>query len=551
MRPIGLKAYLPVPGGLWFAALLFGGALASWAQSLAVTEYPLPTPGAEVLRLALGPDGAIWFTEFVSNKIGRITNAGVVTEYPIPTSGSEPVGIAAGPDGAIWFTEYASGKIGRIDATGAIAEYSVPSAGGGLSGITAGPDQALWFTEFTGNAIGRITTAGTITEYPIPTADGSPAAIVSGPDGGLWFTEYSGNKIGRISTSGAVAEYAIPTAASVPVAITAGPDSALWFVEYSANKIGRITTSGAFNEYPVPTANSGPAGIITGSDGALWFPENNSEKMGRITVAGAITEYQLTNSSSSPLDGIATGSDGSLWFSESNLLGRVVLEVPNLALTALPATVTADTQYNLQPSLGAAFPVAVTVNLTLTFTPASGADDPAVQFSSGGRSTTFTIPAGATAAPTAVGIQTGSVAGVLTITAQLLIGAQDITPTPAPSTTSSITLSAPVITSVAVTPSSTGFSVSVIGYSTSRQVTSATFQFNAASGTTIQTGTLTIATTTLFSQYYQSSASAPFGSQFNLVQPFTVQGNTQGVLSVTVTLMNSIGTSTPVTGNVQ
>ena len=45
--------------------------------------------------------------------------AAPITEYPVPTAGlpglgSEPDGIAAGPDGAIWFTEAIGNKIGRI-----------------------------------------------------------------------------------------------------------------------------------------------------------------------------------------------------------------------------------------------------------------------------------------------------------------------------------------------------------------------------------------------------------------------------------------------------
>ena len=48
------------------------------------------------------------------NRIGRITTGGVITEIPIPTSDSVPYGVTSGPDGALWFTEAATGKIGRL-----------------------------------------------------------------------------------------------------------------------------------------------------------------------------------------------------------------------------------------------------------------------------------------------------------------------------------------------------------------------------------------------------------------------------------------------------
>jgi virginiamycin B lyase len=620
--------------GIWFATLLIGVAATSRAQQLTVTQYPVPTP-AGVLRIAPGPDGALWFVEYLGNKIGQITTAGVITEYPVPTATAGPAGITTGPDGALWFTELGANKIGRITTAGAITEFPVPTPGSQPGGIIAGPDGALWFTEFVGNKIGRITTAGTVTEYLVPTFGTGPSGITAGPDGAIWFTEYAGNHIGRITTAGVIAEYLIPTPGSVPVAIAPGPDGALWFVEFTGNNIGRITTSGVIAEYPIPTPASGPAGIVTGPDGALWFLEDQGNKLGRATAAGAITEYVIPQSGSLPLDGIAVGSDGAVWFTESNVIGRVavalavtgslptafagtalsttfsaiggigpytftatgvpagltlspagvlsgtpaatgttqltitvkdsvgstasqnfiftVIATPALSLviTGLPASPSPASQYNLQANLGTAISIPVTVNLVLTFTPLSGADDPSIQFANGGRTATLTIPAGATTSPNSVPIQTGTVAGTIRVTAQLLAGTQDVTPVPPPTAIITINPAAPVISSVTATRTAGGFSVAVTGFSTPKQVTQAVFQFNPAAGSTLQTGTITVSTDTLFTQYYQSSASAPFGSQFSLTQPFTVQGNTQGVVSVTVTLVNSVGTSTAVTANFQ
>src|SRR5262249_47534102 len=82
------------------------------------------------------------------------------------SANSAPGFIAQGPDGALWFTELLGNRIGRITTAGTITEFSAGmSVGAGPIGITTGPDGALWFTEFGGNRIGRITTAGTITEF--------------------------------------------------------------------------------------------------------------------------------------------------------------------------------------------------------------------------------------------------------------------------------------------------------------------------------------------------------------------------------------------------
>src|ERR1035438_1598757 len=76
-------------------------------------------------NIVAGPDGALWFSEYLGNRIGRIKTSGAITEYPIPTSNGGPFWIAAGPDGALWFTEFNVNKIGRITTTGIITEYVV------------------------------------------------------------------------------------------------------------------------------------------------------------------------------------------------------------------------------------------------------------------------------------------------------------------------------------------------------------------------------------------------------------------------------------------
>ena len=71
-----------------------------------ITEYPVPVNSGPY-GIVTGPDGALWFTEYFGNTIGRITTVGVVTEYAVSTADSEPTGITAGPDNALWFTECA------------------------------------------------------------------------------------------------------------------------------------------------------------------------------------------------------------------------------------------------------------------------------------------------------------------------------------------------------------------------------------------------------------------------------------------------------------
>jgi len=84
---------------------------------------------------------------------------------------------------------------------------------------------------------------------------------------------------------------------------------------------------------------------------------------------------------------------------------------PPLRFSGVTDTAGPLQQPRLTVSLGSPYPVDVVVTLTLTFAPDNGPDDPAIQFSTGGRTARITIPAGATTGATDVGIQTGSVAG--------------------------------------------------------------------------------------------------------------------------------------------
>ena len=334
----GRAARLPATLALFFAIAVSAGALS--AQSFA--EFKIPTDNSQPSSLALGPDGNLWFTEYGSNKIGRITPAGVITEFAVPYSAAEappslpkgfpfpipdnysgPIYIYEGPDGAMWFTEPGVNKIGRITMAGVITEFKVPTRSSLPAVISDGPDGALWFTEAAGNKIGRITTSGVITEFPIPTPESLPIYITDGPDGNLWFTESNANKIGRITPNGQITEFEIPTLLSLPADITEGPDEALWFTELIGGKIGKITTDGKITEFPVPSLLGLPANITEAGDGNVWFTETRGNRINRMTPAGAVTSFAVPTAGSSPV-AIEEGSDGKIWFTEagSGIIGR-------------------------------------------------------------------------------------------------------------------------------------------------------------------------------------------------------------------------------------
>ena len=227
---------------------------------------------------------------------------------------------------------------------------------------------------------------------------------------------------------------------------------------------------------------------------------------------------------------------------------------PPVSVTGLPPTVDPAQQPRLALSLDLPYPLDINGRATLTFEPdaVNPADDPAVQFSTGGRVVDFTVPANQTGAvfpAPEVAIQTGTVAGLIVLTMSMQAGGTDITPAPAPETQVRVERLPPTITSVRVARTSGGFEVRVTGYSTPRQITRATFRFTAAAGANLQTSEITVNVDSAFTTWYQSETSAQFGSSFLYTQPFTVQGNSNALSTVAVTLTNAQGVSPPVTAS--
>jgi streptogramin lyase len=342
----GNKGLVVGRGLLTAAALLtlvtlLGGSTGANAQAMSSTA--IPTQNSQPFWITVGPDGALWFTEFHGNNIGRLTTSGAISEFAVPTFRSGPSGIVAGSDGNLWFVEQNASNVGRITTSGQVTEFPTPTPNSMPTIIAAGSDGNLWFVEQNGNNVGRITTAGAITEFEIPTPKAFPEGIAAGSDGALWFTEYGGNKIGRITTTGSFAEYLLPGSFACPLGITAGPDGNLWFTGPCNNTIGLITVAdGAITQFNSQIAG---AGIATGPDGALWFTQYNNagNELGQLTTQGVVALFQVTSPGTFLGGGITAGPEGALWFANpgANSIGLIA---PPPATSPLVAAVLPSSQ---------------------------------------------------------------------------------------------------------------------------------------------------------------------------------------------------------------
>lgn len=292
-----------------------------------LTEFPLPTASSVPFGLTAGPDGALWFSEAQTNKIGRITPSGKIVEFSV-TAGSDPGNIVTGPDKNIWYTEFTRDYIGRITTRGALNEFPVPTSGAMSLGIAVGPDGNLWFTENHSGNIGRATTSGVVTEFLPHTSNSQPRGIVAGPNDQLWYTECNGNLLASITTQGVITEYpALPVANSNPDSLATGPNGTLWFTERGNNTVAVVNSAGTVTStFVLPETSSAPGPITLGPDGAYWFSEEvqPTGRIGRITLSGAITEFPVPTANALPY-AVVVGPDGAIWFTEAlgNKIGRI------------------------------------------------------------------------------------------------------------------------------------------------------------------------------------------------------------------------------------
>ncbi|MEO8657485.1 MAG: hypothetical protein ABI693_03405 [Bryobacteraceae bacterium] len=289
------------------------------------------------------------------------------------------------------------------------------------------------------------------------------------------------------------------------------------------------TTTGApfgFTNLPLLPATLAPAASVT--LGASFAPLQVGQFSGSIRIG----------SDTFPVAGTGTG-------------------LPGYTLTG-PTQVAALDQPAVTLTLSQAYPVNLTGVLTLAVA-SDYAPDPAVQFSSGGRTVAFTIAANSTAAvfsngSSTVRLQTGSVASAFTLTPSFATE-QGVDVTPASPTTLKFAMpaSAPSLLGVQVaSQTNTGLTLRLLGVATTRSLTSTTIRFTGATGFNLPNLNFTLDLTGPSSLWFNSAASQSFGGQFTLDIPFvlatsdTGTGATAPVLalqSVSATISNASGDS--------
>jgi virginiamycin B lyase len=199
-----------------------------------IESFPLSTPVARLGRLAIAPDGEVWFSEtslvsLTRLKDGRLTRFILASLTPTTPMDSAPFGVAVSPDGTVWASLQSANKLLRISPDGNKAAFDVPTRGSGLGDVAVGADGVVWFIELAANKIGRFA-GGLFEEFPVPTPSAGLTALAVAPDGAAWFTELRGHRLGRVH-AGAITEFALPRSDARPFGISVDAENNVWYTD--------------------------------------------------------------------------------------------------------------------------------------------------------------------------------------------------------------------------------------------------------------------------------------------------------------------------------
>ncbi len=224
------------------------------ALKVSIKEYDVPTPKARPHDPAVSPDGALWVTEQMANKLGRLDpNTGQFREYPLKTPESGPHGLVADKQGNIWFAAIFKGYIGKLDPkSGEITEYRMrdPRA--------KDPHTPVFKVK------------------PTPTQNAVPYGIIVTEDGVPFFCEFGTNKLASIDPqSMAIREHPLPEGAR-PRRLALASDGTIYYSDYERGYLGHFDPkSGKQEEWPSPGGSgSEPYGITAARDGMIWYSES-------------------------------------------------------------------------------------------------------------------------------------------------------------------------------------------------------------------------------------------------------------------------------------
>lgn len=270
----GAIASFPIPDD----GLPLGGVFATSGSPL------IPNANAHVgpHSLQVAPDGAVWVTLALGNRLGRFDPAtGQWTLHAI-REGYYPHTLRIDPRGRVWFTIAGSNHVARFDPAQARFETIR------LPAQSLEQDVMLrllpFFIWLSGYVDLPLDAAGEgVASMPIP------YGIDIAPNGDVWFSQLNAHKIGRIDPETLAVEM-IETPFTAPRRLRFDSQGRLWIPGFSSGVVSRFDpATRAFESWPIPTEPKGsdtPYALhVDRRTDTVWICGTNSDSLIRFDPA--------------------------------------------------------------------------------------------------------------------------------------------------------------------------------------------------------------------------------------------------------------------------
>ncbi len=286
-----------------------GGVFAATGALVAPNTNPHVAPHS----LQVAPDGSIWITLCLGNKIARFDP--VTTQWTIieQQDGLYPHTLRFDAKGRVWYTLAVSNHIGMIDpATGATRTMRLPARTWRQAiGLRLIP-VVMWVGGFVD--VSESVSGSEGLDLPVP------YGIDVAPDGGVWFSQLNVHRIGRIDPETWEVDL-IDTPFPGPRRLRFDAQGNLWIPGFSAGLIARFSPATRdFRTWPLPSAGvDTPYALnVDRRTGTVWICGTNSDSLLSFDPGTeAFTVYPLPTRVTYTRE-IDFDAAGGVWTSNSN-----------------------------------------------------------------------------------------------------------------------------------------------------------------------------------------------------------------------------------------
>jgi streptogramin lyase len=235
---------------------------------------PNTDPHVAPHSLQVAPDGSVWITLCLGNKIARFDPVAETWTILVQEEGLYPHTLRFDQKGRVWYTLAVSNHVGMIDpASGERRTIRLPARTWGQAAALRFMPAILWLGRYVD--LTEAATQGEGVDLPVP------YGIDIAPDGGVWFSQLNVRRIGRIDPDSGSAEL-IDTPFPGPRRLRFDSQGNLWIPGFSAGLIARFTP--ATKEFktwklPIPGVETPYALNVDRKTDTVWICGTNSDTL--------------------------------------------------------------------------------------------------------------------------------------------------------------------------------------------------------------------------------------------------------------------------------